>query len=195
MDNNRLIGTLFHERKEAVNRLVSSDSIIDRCSEIADIIVDCFEDGGKIMFCGNGGSAADAQHLAAELSGRFYIDRKALPAEALHVNSSFMTAVANDFSFAEVYSRIIEGTGKKGDILVALSTSGNSENIIKAVKTANILGITTIGFTGEDGGLLKEVARMTVRFPSDDTAVIQEMHMTAGHIICEVVEKIMFGNE
>jgi len=195
MDNNRLIGKLFLEREEAVKRLVSTVSLVEKCSEIADMIIDCFMDGGKVMFCGNGGSAADAQHLAAELSGKFYLDRRSLPAEALHVNSSYITAVANDLSFSEVYSRILDGAGKKGDILVALSTSGNSDNIIRAVETANILGINTIGFTGKDGGKLKDLARVPVLFPSDDTPVIQEMHMIAGHIICQVVEAIMFGHE
>lgn len=195
MDNNRLTGELFQERKRAIERLVSTASIIEKCKEVADMIVDCFKNGGKVMFCGNGGSAADAQHLAAELSGRFYLDRRPLPAEALHVNSSYITAVANDLSFAEVYSRIIEGTGKRGDILVALSTSGNSENIIRAIKTANSQGLTTIGFTGEEGGLLKEAAAIPLLFPSSDTPVIQEMHMIAGHIICQTVETIMFGND
>lgn len=147
------------------------------------------------MFCGNGGSAADAQHLAAELSGRFYLDRKPLKAEALHVNSSYLTAVANDISFDEVYARLVEGSGGESDILVGLSTSGNSQNIINAVEKANSMGITTICFTGESGGRLKAISDLTVRVPSSDTPLIQELHIMLGHTICQIVEARLFGND
>ena len=147
------------------------------------------------MFCGNGGSAADAQHLAAELSGRFYLERKPLQAEALHVNSSYLTAVANDISFNEVYARLVEGSGREGDILVGLSTSGNSQNILNAVEKANSQGMTTICFTGAEGGKLKDISEITVRVPSSDTPVIQELHIMLGHTICQIVEARLFGND
>jgi D-sedoheptulose 7-phosphate isomerase len=151
--------------------------------------------GGTIFFCGNGGSAADAQHLAAELSGRFYFDRAPLPAEALHCNTSYLTAIANDYGFEHVYERLIKGNGKKGDVLVGLSTSGNSLNITKAFETAKNLDITTIAFTGENGGKLKEVADYILQIPSTDTPRIQEAHILIGHIICELIETEMFIEE
>ena len=144
------------------------------------------------MFCGNGGSAADAQHLAAEFSGRFYTDRDALPAEALHCNTSYLTAVANDYSFDVVYSRIIKGTGNKGDVLVGLSTSGNSKNIINAFTAAKEKGMTTISFTGATGGALKDLSDQLLNVPSTDTPRIQECHIMLGHIICQLVEEKYF---
>ncbi len=151
-----------------------------------------FKSGNKVLFCGNGGSAADAQHLAAEFSGRFYTDRKALPAEALHCNTSYLTAVANDYSFDVIYSRIIDGIGQPGDILIGLSTSGNSKNIIKAFETAKEKGMVTIGFTGITGGQLKPVCDYLINVPSADTPRIQESHILIGHIICQLVEEKIF---
>ena len=144
------------------------------------------------MLCGNGGSAADAQHIAAELSGRFYLDRPPLDAEALHVNSSYLTAVANDYSFDVIYSRMLEAKGKKGDALIAISTSGNSKNIIQAVKKAKELGVITIGFTGEHGGELKNLCDYCIQVPSNDTPRIQECHILFGHILCEIIEGELF---
>jgi D-sedoheptulose 7-phosphate isomerase len=155
-------------------------------------IVLAFKNGNKVLFCGNGGSAADAQHLAAEFSGRFYTDRKALPAEALHCNTSYLTAVANDYSFDVVYSRIIDGIGQPGDVLIGLSTSGNSKNIIKAFETAKEKGMVTIGFTGITGGQLKPVSDYLINVPSSDTPRIQESHILIGHIICQLVEEKIF---
>ncbi len=156
-------------------------------------IVTAFKNGNKVLFCGNGGSAADAQHLAAEFSGRFYTDREALPAEALHVNTSYMTAVANDYSYDVVYSRMIQGIGKAGDVLVGLSTSGNSGNIVKAFETAKQKGMTTIGFTGASGGKIKELSDLLINVPSTDTPRIQESHILLGHIICQLVEEQYFA--
>ena len=155
-------------------------------------IVLAFKNGNKVLFCGNGGSAADAQHLAAEFSGRFYTDRKALPAEALHCNTSYLTAVANDYSFDVIYSRIIDGIGRPGDVLIGLSTSGNSKNIIKAFETAKEKGMVTIGFTGITGGQLKPVSDYLINVPSADTPRIQESHILIGHIICQLVEEKIF---
>lgn len=162
---------------------------------IGDISMTCAQalcDGNKIFFCGNGGSAADAQHLAAELSGRFYYDRKPLAAEALTVNTSYLTAVANDYSFAEVYARMVEGSGNAGDILIGLSTSGNSENVIRAFQAAHRKGIITVGLTGDSGGKLAELSDFIIRVPSADTPRIQESHILIGHIICELIERNLF---
>jgi D-sedoheptulose 7-phosphate isomerase len=145
------------------------------------------------LFCGNGGSAADAQHLAAEFSGRFYTDRDALPAEALHCNTSYITAVANDYSYDVIYSRIVKGIGQKGDVLVGLSTSGNSKNIVKAFEVAREKGMHTIGFTGESGGEMKALSDHLINVPSTDTPRIQESHILLGHIVCQLVEEGYFG--
>lgn len=155
-------------------------------------ILDAFKDNKKLMLCGNGGSAADAQHIAAELSGRFYFDRPPLDAEALHVNASYLTAVANDYSYDVIYSRMMEAKGQKGDVLIAISTSGNSSNVVKAVQKAKELGVITIGFTGEKGGLLAELCDYCLKVPSNDTPRIQECHILFGHIICEIVEEQLF---
>jgi D-sedoheptulose 7-phosphate isomerase len=156
------------------------------------VILTALKSGNKILFCGNGGSAADAQHLAAEFSGRFYQDRKALPAEALHVNTSYLTAVANDYSFDVVYSRLVDGIGNPGDVLVGLSTSGNSKNIINALETASTKSMSTISFTGATGGKMKDISDILINVPSTDTPRIQESHIMIGHIICQLVEEKYF---
>ena len=160
---------------------------------ITNTILNAFKSDNKLLLCGNGGSAADAQHIAAELSGRFEIDRKPLNAEALHVNSSFVTAVANDYGYEEIYSRMVEAIGKNGDILLALSTSGNSKNIIRAIEKANSLGLITIGFSGNDGGAMQNLCKYNLIIPSDNTARIQEAHILVGHIICKLIEQKMFS--
>ncbi|MEO5905920.1 MAG: D-sedoheptulose 7-phosphate isomerase [Saprospiraceae bacterium] len=154
---------------------------------VTEIII-AFRAGNRIYFCGNGGSAADAQHLAAEFSGRFYKNRVALPAEALHCNTSYLTAVANDYGYEHVYARLIEGIGQAGDILIGLSTSGNSVNIIEAFKRAKRKGMITVAFTGETGGHMKDESNFLINVPSKDTPRIQESHIMLGHIICELVE-------
>lgn len=169
--------------------------LLNQVKRTIDLIVSSLQSGGKIHFCGNGGSAADAQHLAAELSGRFYFDRKPLNAEALHCNTSYLTAVANDYGYNKVFSRLLEGIGKKGDVLVALSTSGNSENILVAFEKAKELGITTVAMTGFSGGKMKDSCDILINVPSLDTPRIQEAHIMLGHIICEQVERIIFGYE
>ncbi len=148
---------------------------------------------GKALFCGNGGSAADAQHLSAEFTGRFYKNRPALFAEALHVNTSYMTAVANDYSYDEVYARAVQGMGRAGDMLWAFSTSGNSPNILKAIHKAREIGMTVVGFGGQNGGKMKEFCHYCFSVPSSDTPRIQESHIMLGHIICETVENLVFG--
>lgn len=163
---------------------------VERCIEV---IVTAFKNGNKVLFCGNGGSAADAQHLAAEFSGRFYTDRDALPAEALHCNTSYLTAVANDYSYDVIYSRLVKGIGHPGDVLIGLSTSGNSKNIIKAFEVAKEKGMITIGFTGATGGKMKDSSDHLINVPSSDTPRIQESHIMLGHIICQLVEARYFG--
>ncbi len=170
-----------------------NDELINTVNQVTDIIVAAFKGGHTVYFCGNGGSAADAQHLAAEFSGRFYKDRKALPAEALHCNTSYLTAVANDYSFDLIYARLIQGLGKPGDVLIGLSTSGNSKNIVQAFETARDKKMITIGFTGLSGGLLKASSDHLVNVPSTDTPRIQECHMLLGHIICQLVEEKYFA--
>lgn len=172
--------------------LMSNDLILETLEKITNEIVNCYKHDGKVLWCGNGGSAADAQHLAAELTGRYYYDRPPLFSEALHVNTSYLTAVANDYSYGEVYSRLTKGMGRKGDVLIGLSTSGNSENVVNALKTANEIGMITVGFTGEGGGKMKEHCKYLIAIPSKDTPRIQECHMLFGHSICEVVETSLF---
>src|SRR6201991_4811163 len=169
--------------------VLQNEELMQTVKDCIAVIVAAFKNGNKVLFCGNGGSAADAQHLAAEFSGRFYTDRDALPAEALHCNTSYLTAVANDYSYDVVYARLIKGIGLKGDVLVGLSTSGNSANILKAFEAAREKGIITVGFTGDTGGKMKPLSDYLVNVPSKDTPRIQESHITVGHIICELVEE------
>jgi D-sedoheptulose 7-phosphate isomerase len=173
-------------------KLLLDETMLKTTSDVVNTIVKSFKGGNRVYFAGNGGSAADAQHLAAEFSGRFYTDRLALPAEALHCNTSYLTAVANDYSFDEVYARLIRGIAHPGDVLVGLSTSGNSGNIIKAFEAARQKKVITIGFTGETGGKLKPLCDFLFNIPSTDTPRIQEAHILLGHIVCELVERDFF---
>ncbi len=193
MDNRELIKDILKDRGRQVEKIAASDRLANTCSRVSELITEAFRKGKKVMFCGNGGSAADAQHLAAELAGRFYLDRKPLPAEALHVNTSYLTAVANDISFTEIYSRLVDARGEEGDVLIAISTSGRSENIIKAARKAREKNVVVVAFTGSDGGDLAPLSDMVLDIPSDDTPVIQEAHIMLGHIICQIVENNLFG--
>tara|TARA_B100000401_G_C52513556_1_gene580823 strand:+ start:130 stop:654 length:525 start_codon:yes stop_codon:yes gene_type:complete len=168
--------------------------ILENLERILVVSVEAFLQNKKMLFCGNGGSAADAQHIAAELSGRFYLDRPPLYAEALHVNTSFLTAAANDFGYEETYARMLEACGEKGDILVGISTSGNSINVVKAIEKANDLGITTIGLTGNHGGKMADICDLIIKIPSNDTPRIQEGHILIGHIICQLIEEELFSD-
>jgi D-sedoheptulose 7-phosphate isomerase len=172
--------------------LLKDEAALDRIAQVSTRIATAFTNGRRVYFCGNGGSAADAQHLAAEFSGRFYKDRKALPAEALHCNTSYMTAVANDYSYDVIYARLIEGIADKGDVLFGISTSGNSGNIVKAFETARSKGVVTIGFTGQGGGKMAPLSDFLFAVPSKDTPRIQESHILIGHIICQLVEAALF---
>lgn len=175
-------------------KILGDSLLLDTISQVVNMVTLAFQQGKRVYFCGNGGSAADAQHLAAEFSGRFYKDRKALPAEALHCNSSYLTAVANDYGYDLVFSRMIDGIGEKGDLLIGLSTSGNSVNILKAFEVANQKEMITVAFTGESGGKMKGHCHYLINVPSNDTPRIQESHIMIGHIICQLVEEKYFSN-
>ena len=174
-------------------QIIHEGTLVPVIEKVVQVITEAFQQGHAVYFCGNGGSAADAQHLAAEFSGRFYKDRKALPSEALHCNTSYLTAVANDYSYDVIYARLIEGIAKKGDVLIGLSTSGNSANILRAFEKAAELGVITIGMTGASGGKMKDHCNYLINVPSSDTPRIQESHILIGHILCELTEKNIFG--
>ena len=187
------IRSIIETSIQVKQQVLADKGLLQTVMDATDKIVSSLKKGGRIYFCGNGGSAADAQHLAAEFSGRFYKDRNALPAEALHVNTSYVTAVGNDYGFDVIYSRLVEGIMQQGDILIGLSTSGNSANIVKAFEAARAKGIITIGFTGLTGGLLKSLSDYIINIPSTDTPRIQESHIMLGHIICQLSEEQYFS--
>lgn len=188
-----LIKSRIRESIEVKQTLLSDDELIRLIEQVAQACINAFRSGKKVLLCGNGGSAADAQHIAAELSGRFIKDRDPLFAEALHVNTSFTSAVANDYGYKEVYARAVKAMGVKGDVLIAISTSGNSENVIHAVQAAHKSEMIVVGLTGQTGGKLAELCDYPICAPADDTARIQEMHITIGHILCELIENALFG--
>ena len=189
--SNRIIESIGQSiaTKQAI---LDNPDFLERIKKAAEIIIESLNNGGKIHFCGNGGSAADAQHLAAELSGRFYYDRPPLNAEALHCNTSYLTAVGNDYGYDFIFARLLRGTAKKGDVLIGISTSGNSKNILKAYEVCREMGITVISMTGQTGGAMKECSDLLLNVPSTDTPRIQESHIMIGHIICELVESALF---
>ena len=187
------ISSIINESIKVKQTLLGDVKLIAQIDTVVKVITTAFQNGNSVFFAGNGGSAADAQHLAAEFSGRFYKDRKALPSEALHCNTSYLTAVANDYSYEVIYARLIEGITKPGDVLVGISTSGNSGNIVKAFEMAKTKQVVTIGFTGDKGGKMKEISDYLINVPSNDTPRIQESHILVGHIICELVESNIFG--
>jgi len=187
------INSIINASIQVKQDIIEKGELAATLEKVITAITQAFKNGNSVYFAGNGGSAADAQHLAAEFSGRFYKDRKALPSEALHCNTSYLTAVANDYSYDVIYSRLLEGLAKPGDVLVGLSTSGNSANIVNAFEKSKELKVVTIGFTGAAGGKMKELSDYLINVPSTDTPRIQESHILLGHIICELVEKNIFG--
>lgn len=182
------------ESIQTKKNILDNEELIEAVVQSVDVIVAAFRQGYKVWFCGNGGSAADAQHLSAEFSGRFYKDRRPLPSEAFHCNTSYLTAVANDFGYDFVYSRMVEGLVNKGDVLVGLSTSGNSVNIVNSFIKAKEKEVLTIGFTGATGGKMKDWSHILINVPSTDTPRIQECHITLGHIVCQLVEEQLFNH-
>ncbi|MEY3368241.1 MAG: hypothetical protein RI973_1396 [Bacteroidota bacterium] len=189
------IRNILEEHQLVLERVLSEAGQWQLIEAITLEVVKTFRSGNKVLFCGNGGSAADAQHLAAELSGRFFLDRPALFSEALHVNPSFLTAVSNDFGFDQVFSRGVEAMGKSGDLLIALSTSGSSTNVLNAMAKARQLGLKVVGFTGSKGYAMKDLADLLLVVPSENTPRIQEVHLLIGHVICELAEESLFSNQ
>ena len=192
MEEYNLVVKNFRDSVNLKQKILTDENVLNVIVDVSKIMIKTFKNGGKLLFCGNGGSAADAQHLAAEFSGRYYFDRPPLYAEALHVNTSYLTAVANDYSYNEVFSRIVNAMGSKNDILIALSTSGNSYNVIKALKMAKSKGLLTVGLTGKGGGKMKSFCDFIIEIPSSNTPRIQECHMLIGHSLCEIVENKLF---
>ena len=186
------ISEAIQDSIELKQKILDDISMLETIEKVVGICTNCLKNGGKILFCGNGGSAADAQHLAAELSGRFYFDRDPLFAEALHVNTSYITAVANDYSYNEIYSRLVKAKGHEGDVIFGISTSGNSMNILKAFDMAKKLRMISVGMTNHTGGKMINSCDYIMKMPSLDTPRIQEAHILVGHIICELIEKNIF---
>jgi len=168
---------------------------VETCAAVAERLIAAYQAGGQALLFGNGGSAADAQHLAAELVGRFYLDRAPLPALALTVNTSVLTAIGNDYAFAEIFARQIAAHGRPGDVAIGLSTSGDSANVVEGLRAARRGGLITVGLTGAGGGRIAAVADLCLRVPSSDTPRIQEGHILLGHILCELVERALFGDD
>ncbi len=189
------IAKRIEESISVKNNILNDTCLIDAIERATTIVVSAIKNGNKVIFCGNGGSAADSQHLAAELIGKFYFNRQPLPAVSLTVNTSIITAIGNDFGFDKVFARQLEGIGRTGDVLIGLSTSGNSENVVEAFRIAKKIGIKTVAFTGANGGVLKDFADILINVPSNDTPRIQEAHILIGHIICELVEKEFVNNQ
>ncbi|MGL5890918.1 MAG: D-sedoheptulose-7-phosphate isomerase [Bacteroidia bacterium] len=192
MDLLNLLQSRITASVQLKQQLLGNTQLLETVTQVAAMAVDAYRNGNKVMWCGNGGSAADAQHLAAELSGRFYYDRPPLNSDAFHVNTSYLTAVANDYSYDQVYSRLVQAMCRKGDILIGLSTSGNSGNVVKAFEKAREMGVITVGFTGETGGKMKPFCDYLINIPSTDTPRIQECHMLLGHTLCEIAEQQLF---
>ncbi|MBK8965787.1 MAG: D-sedoheptulose 7-phosphate isomerase [Saprospiraceae bacterium] len=190
---NTIIEKSIRESIAVKQALLADVQLLEKIEQTAELLAQTFRARGKVLFCGNGGSAADAQHIAAELSGRFYTDRAPLFAEALHVNSSYLTAVANDYGYEQVFARMVEAAGRPGDVLVAISTSGNSASILRAAEKAAGLDMAVVGLTGSSGGKLAGLCRVLLNVPSADTPRIQEAHILIGHILCQIVEQELFG--
>ena len=185
-----MIEKVIKELEESANiKRMIAQNLADKIANVAEILIDAYKAGGKVLLIGNGGSAADAQHIAAELIGRFKLERKGLPAIALTTNTSILTALANDYGYDTVFSRQLEALANDKDVLIAFTTSGTSPNILKAIEVARSKNVKVIGLTGGDGGKLKDVADITIVVPSDNTPRIQEAHITIGHIICNLVER------
>ena len=175
-----------------VKKLVA-EKLTNEIAEATSWVIDCYRKKGKLILFGNGGSAADAQHLAAEMVGRFKMERAALPAIALNTNTSIMTALGNDYDFDIIFARQLEAITSKGDVVIGISTSGNSPNVLKGIEKAKSLGAKTIGLTGRDGGKLSQIVDLALIIPSADTPRIQEAHITVGHIICDLIEQALFS--
>jgi len=192
----RTLDYLFLTRSRVEESIATKQRLLENLDEVvaaAHMLVSAYRSGSKVLVFGNGGSAADAQHIAAELVGRFHIDRPALAAVALNVNTSSLTAIGNDYGYDEVFARQVEAFGRTGDLAVALSTSGNSRNVIEGIRRARELGLNTIALTGKGGGCMRDLVDCCIAVPSSETPRIQESHILIGHVLCEIVERELFG--
>lgn len=187
------ISSYFRRSREAMQRAEADTALSQAITDISKRIAQSLRDGGKLMLAGNGGSAADAQHIAAELLSRFKLDRNPLPAIALTTDTSVLTAIGNDYGYEYVFERQVRGLGQKGDVFVGITTSGRSPNITAALLAARERGVITVGFTGIGGSALKPLCDLLLVAPSDETAIIQQIHITAAHAICHLVERELFG--
>lgn len=194
MDINSIIKDQISESIDVKNKIMQDEKLIKAIEDASNIIIDSYKRGGMLLLCGNGGSAGDAQHIAGEMVARFRIERKALSALAFNTNSSVVTAIGNDYEYNKIFERQVEAFGHSGDVLIAISTSGNSESVVRAIEKAREIGITTISLLGKDGGACKDISDYALIVPSSDTARIQESHIMIGHIICDLVERSMFGD-
>lgn len=194
MKINDIIKSQISESVDVKNKIYADENLLNSISDAACKITECYKKGHMLLLCGNGGSAGDAQHIAGEMVARFRIERKALSALAFNTNSSVVTAIGNDYEYNKIFERQVEAFGHEGDVLIAISTSGNSESVVRAINKAREMGITTVSLLGKGGGDCKEVSDYALVVPSDDTARIQESHIMIGHIICDLVERSMFGD-
>lgn len=194
MDINSIIKDQISESIDVKNKIMQDEKLIKAIEDASNIIIDSYKRGGMLLLCGNGGSAGDAQHIAGEMVARFRIERRALSALAFNTNSSVVTAIGNDYEYNKIFERQVEAFGHSGDVLIAISTSGNSESVVRAIEKAREIGITTISLLGKDGGACKDISDYALIVPSSDTARIQESHIMIGHIICDLVERSMFGD-
>jgi len=193
IDKIEIIKNHLLESLNVKNRILEDNKLVVKIAEASDLIINSVNKGGKVMWCGNGGSAADAQHLSAELIARLNFNRKPIASIALTTDTSFLTAWSNDIDFSSIFSRQVEGLGRSDDVFIGISTSGNSKNILEAIKSANEKNIKTIAFLGKDGGKIKSHADISIVVPSENTQHIQESHITIGHIICDIIERKLFS--
>jgi len=190
----KIVKEILNESIRVKKKIVDDPSLLSQINQISSIIIEAYRRKKKVILFGNGGSAADAQHIAGELVNRLYLEREALPAIALTTDSSVLTSIANDYDYSRIFARQVEALAKEGDVVIGISTSGSSSNVIEAVKTAKEKGAKTVGFTGNKGGKLAELVDFVISVPSDETPRIQESHITIFHIICCLVERELFGN-
>jgi len=186
------IKSQLRQSMDVKREILEDNAMLGQIARVAEIWVAALRSGKKLLFAGNGGSAADSQHLSAEFVGRFKLERDALPALALNTDTSFLTAVGNDYGFEHIFSRQVQALGNQGDVFVGISTSGNSANVVKAIEQAKKNGLSVIGFTGSGGGKMDSLCDVNLCVPSDDTPRIQEAHITLGHILCDLTEKQLF---
>lgn len=189
-----IIKSQIKESIDVKNKILSDESLLTQIEKASEEIVKCYKSGHMLLLCGNGGSAGDAQHIAGEMVARFRIERKALSALAFNTNSSVVTAIGNDYEYNIIFERQVEAFGHSGDVLIAISTSGNSESVVRAIEKAKSMGIKTVSLLGKGGGACKDISDYAIVVPCDDTARIQESHIMIGHIICDIVERSMFGD-